>query len=505
MTEINSKPCRYACAGRTFEREHLANIKAIEMKRRNFVRSTSMGFLGLGAIGTQGAGQHSLAGESSSSLERTAKNIIFLVSDGMSAGTFQLAELYSRVKYGSTTHWGDLLRQGRVRRALMDTASANSWVTDSAAASSAWGGGVRVPNGSLNVGPGGERYRPILQKFKDAGKAVGCVTSVPITHATPAGFCVNQASRGDQAEIASEYLKLRFDCMLGGGREHFSADKRADKRDLFKAFREASFHVPGTLAELQSLPADQQPVLGSFYESGIPYALDHQQDTALKQTVPDLATMSRVALERLSKHPKGFVLQIEGGKVDWAAHANDTTALIYDQLAFYAAVREAVAFADQVGETLVIITTDHGNANPGILGTTGANKKFESLLDVRHTNTWVFEGLPAQSGIDEIRQRIQFAQGLELTNDEAKVLYEHIADLSDEDRKDPRKLPFAKLADIQKKHTAIGWAGDDHSGDYVELSMLGPGSEMLPTFVKNTDLHPYILRAAGLPADVQVG
>lgn len=475
------------------------------MKRRNFFQTTSMGFLGLGVIGSQSTSGRSLVAEDSSKSVGSAKNIIFLVSDGMSSGTFQLSELYARVKYGGTTFWGDLFRQQRVHRALMDTASADSWVTDSAAASSSWGGGVRVNNGSLNVGPQGERYRPILQKFKAAGKAVGCVTSVPITHATPAGFCVNQASRGDQAEIANEYLKLRFDCMLGGGQEYFTAEKRVDGQDLFKAFRDAGYHVPSSLQELNNLPADQQPVLGSFYESGIPYALDHQQDATLKQTVPDLAAMTRVALERLSKHTKGFVLQIEGGKVDWAAHANDTAALIYEQLAFDAAAREAVAFADRVGETLVIITTDHGNANPGILGTTGANKRFESLIDVRHTNAWVFDGLPAQVQADEIRQRVQYAQGLELTQQEAEVLQEHIAPLSAEDRRDARKLPFAKLANIQKQHTGIGWAGDDHSGDYVELSMLGPGSEMLPTFVKNTDLHIFMLKAAGLDAKVQVG
>lgn len=71
---------------------------------------------------------------------------------------------------------------------MMDTASADSLVTDSAAGGSAWGGGVRVPNGSLNMGANGDKYTPILQKFKNEGKKVGCVTTVPITHATPASF-----------------------------------------------------------------------------------------------------------------------------------------------------------------------------------------------------------------------------------------------------------------------------------------------------------------------------
>src|SRR5690554_7013143 len=94
---------------------------------------------------------------------------------------------------------------------MMDTASASSLVTDSAAGGSAWGGGVRVPNGTLNVGANGEQYTPILQKFKKEGKKVGCVTTVPITHATPASFCVNNESRRNQPEIAEQYAELKFD------------------------------------------------------------------------------------------------------------------------------------------------------------------------------------------------------------------------------------------------------------------------------------------------------
>src|SRR3546814_13711451 len=124
---------------------------------------------------------------------------------------------------------------GLVRRGLMEKASSTILVTDSSAASSSWGGGVRVNNGTLNVAPDGSRPVPILQKFKTASKAVGCVTTVPITHATPAGFCVNNDSRSDQPGIAEQYLKLGFDVMMGGGTEFFGADKRKDKLDLIRS------------------------------------------------------------------------------------------------------------------------------------------------------------------------------------------------------------------------------------------------------------------------------
>ena len=66
--------------------------------------------------------------------------------------------------------------------------SLNSLVTDSAAASTSWGSGSRVKNGTLNILPDGRRLRPLCTVFGEAGWARGLVTTTEITHATPAGF-----------------------------------------------------------------------------------------------------------------------------------------------------------------------------------------------------------------------------------------------------------------------------------------------------------------------------
>jgi alkaline phosphatase len=66
----------------------------------------------------------------------------------------------------------------------------------------------------------------------------------------------------------------------------------------------------------------------------------------------------------MSQNPNGFVLQVEGGKVDWGSHANDIAASLYDQIAFDEAIAVAIAFAEKRDDTLVIVTTDHGNSNP---------------------------------------------------------------------------------------------------------------------------------------------
>lgn len=466
------------------------------MERRHFLRNSSLALLGTGLFNNASAetiiGSDSLA-------KGTAKNIIFLVSDGMSIGTLTMANLFLQMKEGRNSHWMQLYNDNLVRRALMDTASASSLVTDSAAASSAWGGGVRVRNGSVNVNADGSFNKPILQKFKAAGKSVGCVTSVPVAHATPAGFCVNNNKRGDMEEIASDYLKLRFDVMMGGGTELFSANLRGDKRDLFKEFIDAGFTVVQNRNQMLNIRSvNTKPVLGVFNPSSIPYALDRENDAELKERTPTLAEMSKAAIDHLSKNKKGFVLQIEGGKVDWAAHANDAAALIYDQVAFDDAVKVAMDFAKTNKDTLVIITTDHGNANPGLFSGSGANKNFERLQNFKNTNNWVLTGIKRDFSAKQVIERFEAAQGYVITEDEAKELLSHYEKLDEGGLYNTNRLPFRTLAVIQQKYLSIGWAGTDHSGDYVELAMYGPGSDKLRPFVKNYELHNFMLNAAGV-------
>ncbi|RZJ64426.1 MAG: alkaline phosphatase, partial [Flavobacterium sp.] len=179
------------------------------MIRRDFFKTSTIAVLGTTLLNSLEPARKLLSPDQERAVG-TAKNIIFLVSDGMSTGTLNMANLAMERMYGRESKWISLYRENKVKRAFMDTASANAMVTDSAASSSAWGGGVRVNNGKLNANADGTFNTPILQKFKKAGKKVGCVTTVPITHATPAGFCIVNNSRGDQSEIALQYLPLKF-------------------------------------------------------------------------------------------------------------------------------------------------------------------------------------------------------------------------------------------------------------------------------------------------------
>ncbi len=466
------------------------------MNRRKFFKNGSLAAIGASILNPFDLNASNKNVDISGKAKK-AKNIIFLVSDGMSSGTLNMADLYLNRKTGTGSNWIQLYKDNRVSRALMDMASANAIVTDSSAASSSWGGGVRVPNGSLNVGANGETYLPLFQKFKLAGKMAGCVTTVPITHATPAGFCANSKSRNSQEDIAEQYLKMKFDVMMGGGNQYFAADKRKDSKDLYAAYAASGYQICKTRDEMLSASNDR-PLLGVFAEDAVPYYIDRNSDKSLQKTTPSLAEMAQKAIDRMKNHPNGFVLQIESGKVDWAAHANDIAGLIHDQIEFDEAIKIAIDFAEADKETLVIITSDHGNANPGVIYGKDADAKFDSIQQYKNTNEWILNEIKADSTVNKVREIINFSNGGTISESDAKTVLTYYDGLHKEDGGlyNYKKLPFKTFAEMQKNTNAVGWISMDHSADYVELAMFGPGSNRLKPFMKNTDLHYFMLEAA---------
>jgi len=424
-----------------------------------------------------------------------AKNIIFMISDGMSSGTLAMANLYSQNILGKNGNWMGLYLENKVSRALMDTASASSIVTDSAAASSSFGGGYRVKNGVLNIGANGEKHIPVWQKFKKAGKKTGCVTTVTITHATPAGFCVNSDSRNAENEIAEMYAEIGFDVMMGGGDEFFNPLKRKDKKDVYSLYQQKGYQILKSKADLNKAEKGKK-VLGIFNSGALPYSIDRKNIAELQQT-PSLAEMAQTAIDQMKDHKEGFVLQIEGGKVDWAAHANDISALIHDQLAFDEAIKTVIDFAEKDQNTLVIITTDHGNANPGTIYGPDATQNFNSISNYKFTNEYILNAIHSDFNLQQIKDWIYETNTISLADDEAKHLLSFYSGLERQEGGiyNYKKLPFKAYSEIQKKHNSVGWISMDHSGDYVEVAVYGPGRELLPPFIKNTDLHYLMLKA----------
>src|SRR5690606_14771672 len=123
-------------------------------------------------------------------------------------------------------------------------------------------------------------------------------------------------------DIAQQYLERGYDVLMGGGDNYFNPEKRTDKQDLYTKFKNKGYQIAKTNTELKNSNS-HDPILGVFSDDALPYAIDHTSAQELKSSIPTLAEMSQKAIEVLSQSKNGFVLQIESGKVDWAAHAND--------------------------------------------------------------------------------------------------------------------------------------------------------------------------------------
>jgi alkaline phosphatase len=468
--------------------------------RRTFLRTSAASAVLLGS-GCWSGRNTMHASVSPEKYEEEARNVILMVSDGMSSGTLTMADLMLRRRDGRRSNWLTLYDENRTKRGLMDMASLDSIVTDSAAASASWGGGKRVNNGSLNIGPNGEEHTPVLSVFKDAGKGTGLVTTTRMTHATPAGFAANVPSRAMEDEIAVQYYERKIDVLFGGGSRHFDKDRRADGRDLFDDFAQTGYHVVRHKKDLFNIPADRKPALGIFFEDHVPYTLDHINIPEYRESVPTLAEMTQIALNRLSRDPNGFILQVEGGRVDHAAHGNDVGGLIYDQIAFDDAIGVVLEFAENNHDTLLIITTDHGNANPGLNGAGSgyrdSNTNFDSIQNFTYTNNWILGGLSKDSTTAQVRERVEAATRHQITVDEAQI----VIDAYNRVYHPVYKImwsPYAVLGQILANYTSVNWIGDAHTADYVELTALGPGSESIGSFVKNTDLFTVMVESAGV-------
>ncbi len=431
------------------------------------------------------------------SKNQSAKNIIFLVSDGMSMGTLTMTESFLQTKEGKSSNWVKLYAEGKSSRCLMETSSASSNVTDSAAASSAWGGGQKVPNGKLNINAVGEELEPLWTKFKNSGKSIGVVTTVPVTHATPAGFCVNAEDRNNQELIAEKYLKVGLDVILGGGKKYFSADQREDKVDVLGKFGALGYELIEEKSILKSSML-QKPLLGLFGEDALPYSIDQAQSVEDSSKVPTLAEMTEVAIKKMATNTDGFVLQVEAGKVDWAAHGNDIGALIHDQLAFDEAINVAYSFAKKNPDTLLVVTTDHGNSNPGTIYGKDASVNFDKLQSYTSSNANLLTSINFNTSVPQLQELIMHHQKWHLNAGEAKKVIEAYRNLSEEDISNYRKLPFNNLSELQGNENNIGWMSNDHSSDFVELLLVGPGHELLPHFIPNNELHNILLHAAGI-------
>lgn len=431
-------------------------------------------------------------------LERPSK-IIFLVSDGMSQGVPGLAELFSQQVRRRATYLAEMLRKPSVAQGLFETHSLNSFVTDSAAAASAWGSGSRVFNGAVNVLPDGTELKPIFAIAREKGWGTGVVTTATVTHATPAGFAVAHSDRGGEEAMAAKYLGS-VDVALGGGISQFRASERSDKRDLEREFTAAGYAVVDHRDALMALDGSEKKLLGIFSNGALPYTVEQINNPQMVSSIPTLAEMTEKALGTLERHHgDGWILQVEGARVDHAAHTNDAAGILWDQLAFDDAVGVALEFAARHPETLVVVTSDHGNANPGLSSYgRNTNAMFERIALSKGTTHDVRGALRGHEGNEgDIHEIVREYLGIDLRK-------EHVAEVARMLKGDFAMVVHDQIRNFHgafnsllSNYNGIGWTSTQHTEDYTLIAASGPLQERFGALLKNTDAFAIMAEAMG--------
>ena len=322
-------------------------------------------------VGIAGAGERGY--QVSSGPTSTAKNIIFMVPDGMGLADVTAARIF---KYGSEK--GNLYLETLSTIGYQRTHSSDNSATDSAAAASAWASGDKFRNGEISCNDDDRdgKCEPtpsptILEKAKEKGKSTGLVVTSAATHATPAAFGAHVASRDCENEIARQFIEVTgVEVILGGGLMHFkSTAMQADKCGTFGNFiahaENNGYKVVYTGKELdEAVAKGSKKILGLFTLEGKTPELFRLNSTEHHgQEEPTLPQMTAAALKTLERDDDGFFLLVEGSQIDWANHRNDVAYQVGETLAFDAAVKVVLDWIHEKPsrrqQTLVIIAPDH--------------------------------------------------------------------------------------------------------------------------------------------------
>ena len=257
------------------------------------------------------------------------------------------------------------------------TYDSNSFCPDSASTATSLSTGHKTYSGTINMDETGTTpYETIAEKVHEQlGMSVGIISSVNLNHATPAAFYAHQASRNDYYEIGLELVESGFEYFSGGGLLK-PTGAEGDQEDLYALAEKAGYKVVKTQAEAETVTGGPVIIVDEHLADGdaMAYELDRTED------MWSLADHVAKGIEVLEKDEDGFFLMCEGGKLDWACHANDAASSIHDTQALADAVQVAVDFAkEHADETLILVTGDHetGGMTIGFAGT-----DYDTYLDL---------------------------------------------------------------------------------------------------------------------------
>jgi alkaline phosphatase len=452
-----------------------------------------------------------------------AKYVFFFIGDGMASVQINAAEAYlaNKVEHDDVggSEKANLLKLSKLPvQGMCTTFPWNSYITDSAPAATALATGHKTADGVISMDSSKTTpYTTIAELAKSAGMKVGIISSVSIDHATPACFYAHQPNRNSYNDIANQLVPSSFDFFGGGG---FLASNRAD---VLAAAETAGYAVADSRSEFDALASGQKAVAVNPILDGskaLYYDIDRSYDSANTNDHITLAQYTSKAIELLN-NSNGFFLMVEGGKIDWACHANDARASIDDTIAFDDAVGVAIDFMkNHRSETLIVVTGDHetGGMTIGWAGT-AYTSNFEKL-EGQKLSYYEFDKIwneyktacgggscPEDIG-DDLKTQINTLFGLNYAGlaDYDKKRLEDAYDkslgrasgkLAEED-----SLLYGSynpisvtLTHILNNRAGIGWTSYAHTGVPVPVLADGYGASTFNGFYDNTDVAKKIAKA----------
>ncbi|AKB76818.1 Alkaline phosphatase [Methanosarcina horonobensis HB-1 = JCM 15518] len=477
----------------------------MESKETNILLTFSIiGLLLLGNVGSAVAVKDNLNNNSDfndsvkckpvAGSEAKIKNVIVMVPDGCSQSVQTLARWYG----------GEPLQLDEMVAGTVSTYSADSVITDSSSAATAFATGFKTTNGFVSVGPRNdtllsivadpaEEYSPlatVLEGSKLEGRATGLVATSRVTHATPAAFASHVDNRNNESEIMEQMVYEDIDVVFGGGSQYLlpvaDGGKRTDGENLTEVLLDRGYQYVDNETEMLALSSGN--AWGLFASGHMQPDIDRAE---FAPEEPSLSNMTEKAIELLCEDKDGFFLMVEGSQVDWAGHANDPIYEVTDFLAFDEAVKVAVDFARADGHTLVIVFPDHNTGGMTIGSYYDSEYDDTSIEDVvtplegmNITAAGVAKKIGEDLSYDNIKSQLKTWWGIDATDDdvtEILELYNNGKDLS---------LDYAISKVISRNHTVIGWTTNGHCGEDVPLWAFGPDSPA--GYMDNTEIAEYI-------------
>ena len=432
------------------------------------------------------------------------KYVFYFIGDGLGASQRQVAEFYMQEKKDDPTF--KLTMNTFDVAGINTTHSADTLVTDSAAAGTALAAGYKTNNGMIAMLPDKTKVKTLIEAAEEKGMGTGLISTTRLTHATPAVFAAHNESRGNENEIAVEMAASGVDFIAGGGYRHFvpqnwtaGKSKREDGRDLLWEMKENGYNMfvseNDTQRFLDYTPKGEEKLIGLFTNSHMPYEVDRVNEGS---EVPSLAQLTQKGIEVLSKYDDGFFVMIESGRIDHACHANDPAGTIHDTLAFDESIKAAYDFYLQhPDETLIVVVGDHETGGMGLGFGKNYFLKLEELFDVKASFADVlnYGSGKYKKGNDRDAYFTYIAEnfGLDnLTEDEKNRIVKAM-DIVDQEI-DPGSTyggynPVAMAAThVISERANLYWTTYAHSATSIPMSAIGVGAGNFGGYKDNTEI-----------------